>query len=182
MVQIIISGFFEIILGGSFHWNTHFIVCKRLKSAQKVQRRIKDGLDQLHKRYVKSEDPQNSRGLQVLSIGRIINPRLEFLEGENPETIAESAFKHNAVFIERYKSYWQNKVDRRTLGVAVVFDTPGIVKSIKQVVTCHEVTMNNCIHPNSQSMVCCLKLQMLRSHGEPNPSPHGTLRLTHYVA
>lgn len=128
---------------------TFFIECKRLKSAKKVQRRIKDGLDQLHKRYVTSEYPQNSRGLLVLSIGRIINPRLEFLEGENPETIAESAFKHNAVFIERYKSYWQNKVDRRTLGVAVVFDTPGIVKSIKQVVTCHEVTMNNCIPPNS---------------------------------
>ena len=128
---------------------TFFVECKRLKSAQKMQRRIKDGLDQLHKRYVKSEDPPNSRGLLALSIGRTVNPGLGFLEGESPESIGESAFKHNAAFIERYKSYWQTKIDRRTLGVAVVLDTPGIVTRIKQVVTCHEVTMNNCISPYS---------------------------------
>lgn len=137
---------------------TFFVECKRLKSAQKVQRRIKDGLGQLHKRYVKSEDPQNSRGLLALSIGRTVNPGLGFLEGESPESIGESAFKHNAAFIERYKSYWQTKVDRRTLGVAVVLDTPGIVKRIKQVVTCHEVTVNNCISPNSLEYGLLLKV------------------------
>lgn len=128
---------------------TFFVECKRLKSAQKVQHRIKYGLEQLHKRYVKSGDPPNSRGLLALSIGRMVNPGLGFLEGDNPQSIGEMAFKHNAAFIDRYKSYWQTKVDRRTLGVAVMLDTPGIVKPIKQVVTCHEVTMNNCISPNS---------------------------------
>lgn len=137
---------------------TFFVECKRLKSQKKVQRRIKDGLDQLHKRYVKSEDPQNTRGLLALSIGRTVNPGLGFLEGNSPESIGEKAFKHNVAFIERYKSYWQTKLDRRTLGVAVMLDTPGIVMPIKQVVTCHEVTVNNCISPNSPEYGLLLKV------------------------
>lgn len=135
-----------------------FVECKRLKSAQKVQRRIKDGLDQLHKHYVKSEDPTSSRGLLALSISRTVNPDLGFLEGDSPESIGEKAFKHNAAFIDKYKVYWQTKVDRRTLGVAVVLDTPGIVEPIKQVITCHEVTMNNCILTNSPEYGLLLKV------------------------
>ncbi len=127
-----------------------YVECKRLKSVQKVQRRIKDGLEQLHKRFVNSEYPPSSRGLLVLSIGKYFNNGLGFLEGATPESIGESAFNYNATFIERYRRYWQTNVDTRTLGVAVVLDTPGLVKRIKQVITCHEVTVNNCISSDSK--------------------------------
>lgn len=127
-----------------------FVECKRLKSPQKVQRRIKDGLAQLHKRYVKSEQPANARGLLILSIGKTINSNLGFLEADNPESLSKQAFLHNLAFIKKYESYWKIKVDQRTLGVVVVLDAPGIMKNTKQIVTCHEVTINNCVPANSQ--------------------------------
>lgn len=135
-----------------------FVECKRLKSPQKVQRRIREGLDQLHKRYVKSDHPPNAHGLLVLSIGKTINPNLGFLEADNPKSLGEKAFLHNAAFIEKYKSYWQTKVDPRTLGVGVVLDTPGIMKQTKKVVTCHEVTINNCVPVNSHGYALLLQI------------------------
>ena len=130
--------------------HTFYVECKRLKSTRQVQKRIKHGLSQLHKRYVKSSKPAAARGLLTLSIGKTINSELGLLEGIDPESLCNKAFAHNAAFIERYRSYWQEKVDQRTLGVAVVLDTPGMLKSEKRLVTCHEVTMNDCIPPGTK--------------------------------
>ncbi|RRO07096.1 hypothetical protein [Pectobacterium aquaticum] len=122
---------------------TLFVECKRLKSTKKIQKRIKEGLKQLHKRYVESEQPSNARGLLALSIGKTINATLGLLEGSNYKDLGNKAASHNRAFGEKYKSYWQEKSDRRTLGVAIFLDTPGIITPEKQLVTCHEVTINN---------------------------------------
>lgn len=126
-----------------------YVECKRIKSASKVQRRIKDGLNQLHTRYVKSDSPALARGLLVVSIGKTINSDLGLLEAENPKSLSENAFRHNRAFIEMYKRHWQIKVDRRTLGVAVILDTPGMTTLNKQLVTCHEITVNNSVPINT---------------------------------
>ncbi|MGZ8946790.1 MAG: hypothetical protein ACXW1W_15370 [Methylococcaceae bacterium] len=138
--------------------HTFYVECKRLKSAHQVKKRIKDGLSQLHKRYVKSSEPATARGLLVLSIGKTINSKLGLLEGIDPESLSNKAFAYNAVFIERYRSYWQENVDRRTLGVAVVLDTPGMLKPEKKLVTSHEVTMNNCIPADTQDYKLLLRV------------------------
>lgn len=127
-----------------------FVECKRLKSTQKIQKRIKEGLNQLHKRYVRSEKPNYSRGLLILSIGKTVNQNLGFIEAEDEIILSEKAFSINRDFIKKYKQYWQVNVDHRTFGVAVVLDTPGIIIKNKRIVTCHEITMNNCIPSNSK--------------------------------
>lgn len=122
-----------------------YVECKRLKSTQKIQRRIKDGLNQLHRRYVKSRLPVMACGLLVLSIGKTVNSNLGLLEADDPKSLGEKAFAHNRAFIKKYKPYWQTKVDQRTLGVVVILDTPGILNPTKQLITCHEVTINNSV-------------------------------------
>lgn len=126
-----------------------FLECKRLKSAKKIQRRIKDGLKQLHKRYVKAEVPSYARGILVLSINKILNTELGLLEAENDEELGNKAFAYNARFIDEYKNYWQKNVDKRTLGAAVILDAPGVLRANNQLITCHEVTMNNSVPPNT---------------------------------
>lgn len=137
---------------------TFFVECKRLKSAQKIQRRIKDGLAQLHKRYVKSENPTMARGMLALSIGKTVNEKLGLLEGMDHKALGVNAFTHNRAFVEKYKVHWQDKPDRRTLGVAIILDSPGIISSSKQLVTCHEVTVNNSIPVNTPDHDLLLKI------------------------
>lgn len=126
-----------------------YLECKRLKSTQKIQRRIKEGLNQLHRRYAKSQHPNMTHGLLVLSIGKTVNSNLGLLEADDPRSLGDKAFAHNRAFISKYKPYWQTKVDPRTLGVAVVLDTPGILNPTKQLITCHEVTINNSVPINT---------------------------------
>ncbi|MFT4924237.1 MAG: hypothetical protein ACI8WB_000315 [Phenylobacterium sp.] len=126
-----------------------FVECKRLKSSNKVQKRIKAGLSQLHKRYVKSNDPSKSRGLLMLSIAKTVNQKLDLLEASDSKDLAEKAFAYNLAFTKKYKKYWQERVDQRTLGVGVIFDVPGVLKASKQLIMCHEVTINNSVPDNS---------------------------------
>lgn len=135
-----------------------YVECKRIKSANKVQRRIKNGLNQLHTRYAKSDNPAHARGILVVSIGKTINSDLGLLEAENPQSLGEKAFRHNRAFIEMYKRYWQKKVDHRTLGVAVILDTPGISTLNKQLVTCHEITVNNSVPINTPDYAFLLQV------------------------
>lgn len=128
---------------------TVFVECKRLKSNKKVQRRIKDGLKQLHKRYVKSDDPQYSRGFLALSIGKLVNKNLGLLEADDPHRLGQKAFAHNRKFITEFGSHWQNVTDKRTLGTVVVLDTPGVLAKERQLITCHEVTINNSVPQTS---------------------------------
>jgi len=128
---------------------TFFVECKRLKSARKVPERVKNGINQLHDRYRKSENPAKSRGLLVLATSKLVNANLGLLKAETPEELGEKAFAHNRAFIETHRHHWQSGKDDRTLGVAIVFDTPGIVGSRKLLVTCHEVSMNNAIPVNT---------------------------------
>lgn len=122
-----------------------FVECKRLKSEKKVNKRIKEGLKQLHKRYKKSTQPDSSRGILAISIGKIVNGNLGLLEGENSNEVGLKAFSHNKKFIKRYGDLWHKTKDKRTLGVVIVQDSPAILTSDNQLVTCHEVTANNCI-------------------------------------
>lgn len=131
----------EAIVGGV----TFYVECKRLKSERKIQKRIKEGLKQLHGRYKSSANPPAARGILALSIGKTINSSLGLLEADNDKSIGTKASQHNEEFIETYRKFWQEKVDKRTLGVFVVLDTPGMIRSEKKLVTIHQAAMNNCV-------------------------------------
>ncbi|HET7369698.1 MAG TPA: hypothetical protein VFK45_02530 [Gammaproteobacteria bacterium] len=137
---------------------TLFVECKRLKSSKKIQKRIKDGLHQLHRRYVKAENPATARGMLALSIGKTINEKLGLLEGDDHKTLGSKAFEHTRAFIQKYESFWQGNSDRRTLGVAIILDSPGIITSRKQLVTCHEVTINNSVPLNTPDHFLLLRI------------------------
>lgn len=127
-----------------------YVECKRIRSLRKVKRRIKDGLGQLHRRYVKSESPEKARGLLVLSIGKAINSDFGLLEANSLEHLKESAFRHNERFINQNKQYWHTAVDQRTVGVVVILDAPCVIKDGYKFTTCHEVTINNCVPPSTE--------------------------------
>lgn len=119
--------------------------CKRLKSELQIEKRISEGLKQLVTRYESSPSPSLSRGILVLSIGKIVNSNLGLLVAEDSRALADAAFRYNVAFIERFKSCWQKDVDQRTLGVAIILDAPGEIKTEKKLVTCHEITVNNSV-------------------------------------
>ncbi len=129
---------------------TFFVECKRLKSPKQIQKRLKEGIKQLHKRYVKSGVPQSARGMLAISIGKTVNESLGLLEGDDSVELSKKAFAYNRAFIEKYKSHWQSQRDRRTIGVAVVLDSPGILRANKQLVTLHEVTLNNSVATDTE--------------------------------
>lgn len=127
-----------------------YVECKRLKSIKQAVPRIKEGLRQLHKRYGDSRHPKKTRGLLVISIGKAINSDLGLIEADTPEEVGDAAAKHSRAFVDSYKEVWQSDRDSRTLGVAVVLDTPGVILSNGQFTTCHQVTLNNAVPVNSR--------------------------------
>jgi len=135
-----------------------FVECKRLKSERQIEKRIKEGLKQLRKRYDASAHPSSARGLLALSIGKTVNSTLGLLEGANDRDIGTRAFLHNAAFIEKYRHRWQTKGDPRTLGVLIVLDSPGVLTAEKKLVTVHEVALNNCIPESSSDYPLLLKV------------------------
>ena len=137
---------------------TFFVECKRLKSERKTQKRIKEGLKQLHRRYVTSRNPRATRGILALSIGKTINSSLGLLEAEDAPSLGQQAFQHNANFIEKYRNYWQANTDPRTLGIFVVLDTPGMLRPEKKLVTVHEAAMNNVIPMGTEGYRLLLKV------------------------
>lgn len=128
-----------------------YVECKRLKSELQIEKRITEGLKQLVTRYKGSPTPSLSRGILVLSIGKIVNSNLGLLVAENSRALADAAFRYNVAFIEQYKSCWQLNVDQRTLGVAIILDAPGEIKAEKKLVTCHEITVNNSVPINTEN-------------------------------
>jgi hypothetical protein len=120
-----------------------FVECKRLKSGSSIPKRIKEGLEQLRKRYDASTEPGVARGILALSIGKILNPKLGMIEGTDPKTVSAIASRHNDAFVKKHQRQWQSDQDKRTLGALVILDTPGKLIPENKIVTIHEVAINN---------------------------------------
>jgi hypothetical protein len=119
-----------------------FVECKRLKSQNNISKTLKKGLKQLHKRYSKSDNPSTARGFLAISIGKIINSNLGFVEAKDSSELGNSAFLYNTKFIERYGSYWLTPADKRTLGAVIVLDIPAKISSNNLLTTCHQIAIN----------------------------------------
>lgn len=127
-----------------------FVECKRLKSENKIRDNIKDGLKQLKNRYKSSDDPNASRGLLVLSIGKIVNPNFGFLEGQTVDDIGKQCGRHADAFMNKYSRYWRHPgADQRSLGVAIVLDAPGHTFERGLPFSVHEIAINNIVAPTS---------------------------------
>lgn len=122
-----------------------YVECKRLKSKLQIEKRVAEGLEQLVTRYEGSPNPSLTRGILVLSIGKIVNSDLGLLVDKNAKALSDAAFRYNAAFIAQYKSFWQVEVDQRTLGAAVILDAPGVIDTENKLVTCHEISMSNSV-------------------------------------
>lgn len=125
-----------------------FVECKRLKSSEQVKENIKKGLKQLVNRYKSSKNPTECRGLLVLSIGKIVNQKFGYMEGENVEDVGNNCALHIKGFMNRYARFWAG-ADQRTLGVMLILDTPGVANDRHIVYSVHEVVFTNIISPSS---------------------------------
>lgn len=146
----------------SVKFGTHplYVECKRIKSKAQINKRLKEGVKQLHKRYVSSDIPPAARGMLVVSISKLVNENLGLLEAKDDVELGDKATYHNVKFIDAHKASWQHpKMDGRTLGVAVVLDVPGVLLSKnRQLVTCHEITMNNSVPPSSENYALLMQV------------------------
>lgn len=132
-----------------FYGTPLLIECKRLKSAKQVQKRIKEALKQLHRRYVASENPTASRGMVAISISKLVNPAQGVLEADSPEALSDAASRYVERFIASFQRYWQGGVDGRTLGAVVFLDAPGILLPGKMLWAVSQLGINNSVPPNS---------------------------------
>jgi hypothetical protein len=127
---------------------TVFVECKRLKSSEQVKDNIKKGLKQLVNRYKSSKNPTECRGLLVLSIGKIVNQKFGYMEGDNIEDVGNNCALHIQDFMNKYARYWAG-ADHRSLSVMLVLDTPGVARDRHIVYSVHEVVFTNIIPESS---------------------------------
>lgn len=125
------------------------VECKRLKSPKQVQKRVKEGIKQLHRRYVRCANPRTARGVLAISIAKLVNPDQGVLEADSPDSMLESASRYVARFIRSYQRYWQMGVDRRTLGAVVFLDAPGVLLPGKMLWSVSQIGVNNSVPPSS---------------------------------
>jgi hypothetical protein len=127
-----------------------FVECKRLKSENMIRENIKKGLKQLKNRYKTADDPDAARGMLVLSIGKIVNPGFGFLVGRDDLDIGKQCGRHADAFRSKYSRYWQYEgVDQRSLGVAMLLDTPGRTTDRDLPFSLHEIAISNIVHSSS---------------------------------
>ncbi len=123
-----------------------FVECKRLKSENKIRENIKQGLKQLKNRYKSADDPAASRGLLALSIGKVVNPEFGFMIGRDSIEIGQKCQRHADVFLSKYSRYWLYEgIDQRSLGVAMLMDTPGKTTDRDLPFSLHEVVISNIV-------------------------------------
>jgi hypothetical protein len=120
-----------------------FVECKRLKSSDKVNKRIKEALMQLHSRYKTAQSPASARGLLALSITDLINPEHGLIIGSTAQEIGLLLDRYVDLFILKNKNIWQNTSDKRSIGTFIEFSTPGIIEHENLLTTCHQAGLNN---------------------------------------
>jgi hypothetical protein len=127
-----------------------YVECKRLKSEKKVEERIKEGVNQLTKRYAAAPNPDSARGFLALSIGKVVNPSLQRIVGLNDEHLGQVTSRLLSKFIDENRKHWQLSPDPRTLGVIAVLDTPAELTQTKQLTTVHEAMLDATALPGTE--------------------------------
>jgi hypothetical protein len=120
-----------------------YLECKRIKSVQKVRKRIKDALKQLHQRYKTDPEPIKSRGMLTLSITDMVNPEHGLLTGDSSSEVSDKAQRYVDNFILRHQGLWQKTTDHRSIGALVEMSVPTMIESENLFTTCHQLAMNN---------------------------------------
>jgi len=119
-----------------------FAECKRLRSHNKVAANIKEGLDQLTKRYDSHRTPASARGLLVLSIAALLNPSLEPSKGVDSARLQRDLERLHRDFVEQHKHHWEGRLcDPRTIAVVLIYNVPAIVN--RRLTTCHQLDIRH---------------------------------------
>ncbi|GGY11624.1 hypothetical protein GJV26_29450 [Massilia dura] len=109
-----------------FHERELFIECKRLKSANKAEKRIKHGFEQLKKRYSTANSAKAARGILVLSISKLANEGFNLYKGKNPIELSQQLQAEARTFIEAHKQQLAKRTrDKRTIATVILYDAPG---------------------------------------------------------
>lgn len=110
-----------------FENRTLLFECKRPQSLDVVDRRVKDGLEQLKKR-INTLQKATRRGLVALELTKAINPKFEVFVTQSEDEIGRSMTEQVDRFIARYKPSWENPRCNQTIGVLVRLRQMNIVE------------------------------------------------------
>lgn len=120
-----------------------FVECKRLKSLGKVKARVKEGLDQLEKRYAAAVNPSKTDGILALSLSKLLNPGLGMLNAKTVRGVSDIAGRHIDKFASDFGVQWQQRTGSNHLGVVMFLDSPCEVTGKRLFLTSQEVAINN---------------------------------------
>lgn len=115
-----------------------FIECKRPLTDHNIHSNVKDGLNQLKKRYCSSKSSKIIRGLIALSISRVINPDMYLLPSNSTDDLDMNLQSINRLFIDQYKTKWSSPNDNRTIGALIYLGLPAIIKNQNMLTNCNQ--------------------------------------------
>lgn len=125
------------------------VECKRPVSHGKVETRIKEGFEQLVKRYESSKEPEDVRGILALSISRIESDGSTALHAQNESELRSVVTGIFDNFRKEHGYIWENCSDDRTLAIMLSLRAPCFLKDPSLLII-HKGSAFGCIcYPDS---------------------------------
>lgn len=121
------------------------VECKRLRSVAKVEARIKEGLDQLERRYATKDPLTGPLGLLALSISTLENPALGKIVASSPRRASRIILSRIESFINEHRKWWFRDSDARHLGVLVILNCPCEISGEPLFLTAMQMGLGNTV-------------------------------------
>lgn len=122
------------------------VECKRPSSRRQVEKRIRDGLNQLEKAYTRQARPSAALGILAVDISRLENDGTFVLQSSNERELRDDAAQSSIDFIKENERHWNAGTDPRTLAVLVHVSGPAYLRE-PSLLTVISHTTFACIHP-----------------------------------
>lgn len=100
------------------------IECKRLTSAKKLGKRIKEAAKQLHSKYQYCSNPLQTRGLIFLDVTNLVNPSFSIIRANASNEARAFLGRKLADFASKNEELWDDLRDLRTWGVVLYCSAP----------------------------------------------------------
>jgi hypothetical protein len=125
---------------------SYFVECKRPFTEKRLARRIREGLEQLQRRYSSSASPEEARGILAVSVSRIVNHGSLMLKVSNEANVAAEMDRIFSLLIPQYEHCWST-ADQRTVAILLELRTACQLTDLPLLITlCHHVFVTLCDH------------------------------------
>lgn len=119
-----------------------FVECKRPTCRKTVSRNVHKAIDQLTNRLNHANSSKKTCGLIALSMSKIVNHELNFLDTKDGDIFLQLA-SIGEEFVRANECHWQKTLDHRIIGVLIHFSIPALISDSNLFTLCNPITFNN---------------------------------------